>query len=102
MLVALYLRGEGWGANVRCTPGFWPSKYRQNFAALRPPEPKYHECSGASAGCASAQAAIDLAYEKMVLTMKYLDGVPPPPTATAPRPVDTSVIAGLDLGGLDL
>jgi hypothetical protein len=103
MLTGVYLRGDGWGAIVRCTPGFWPSKYRQTFADLRPPEPKYHECSGAAAGCNTAQAAIDLAYEKMVLTMKFLDGIirTDRPTKAEPK-LDTAVIAGLDLGGLDL
>lgn len=103
MLYGVYLRGNGWGAVVHCTPGFWPSKYRQTFADLRPPgEPKYHQCSGASEGCPNAQAAIDLAYEKMVLNMNQLDGII---RADRPRPepkLDSAVIAGIDLGALDL
>lgn len=97
-LTGVYLRGDGWGAIVRCTPGFWPSKYRQTFADLRPPEPKYHECSGASAGCSSAQAAIDLAYEKMVLTMNYLDGI----TRADPRSNRTKEPPSINFNGLDL
>lgn len=97
---SLYFRNVGWGAIVRCTPGFWPSKYRQTFADLRPPEPKYHECSGASDGCATAQQAIDRAYEKMVLNMNMLDGIV---RTDKPEPkLNPAVVAGIDLGSLDL
>lgn len=103
LLTALYQRGPGWGAIVRSLDGFWPSRYRETFKDLRPPEPKFHSCSGASAGCVTMQEAIDVAYEKMVLNMNYLDGI----TRAAapqrePKAVDPSILAGLDLGDIDL
>lgn len=102
-LYGVYLRGDGWGAIVSCTPGVWPSKYHQTFADMRPPgEPKYHQCSGASAGCPTAQAAIDLAYEKMVLNMQMLDGITRAAPAVKEKVLDPSVLKGLDLGSLDL
>lgn len=94
---ALYRRDGTWGCILYCTPNFWPSAYRENFADLRPPEPRFHSCSGASAGCKTPQEAIDLAFEKMKLNMAFLDGIPRPQ-----KPVDTAVIAGLDLGDIDL
>lgn len=100
----LYHRGSGWGAILACQPGFWPSKYVHTFKNMNPPTAPFHSCSCGSDGCASAQEAIDLAFEKLKLTMNYLDGL----TRNDPRPnqastqADTKFLAGVDLGDLDL
>lgn len=106
----LYCRHGKWGAILACTPLYWPSKYRQTFLDLRPPEPKFHSCSSGSTGCDTPQAAIDLAFEKLQASMAMLDGITRAPTrrhsSSGPNiqhlPIDTAVVAGLDLGDLDL
>lgn len=92
-LRGLYLTATGWGAVLSCTPGFWPSRYAKTFADVRSPHyPAYHSCSTGSTGCASPQAAIDTAFDKLRHTMDYLDGIQ---RAAGPT-------LGIDLGALDL
>lgn len=101
----LYRRGTGWGAILSCQPGFWPSKYVSTFKDLNPPTAPFHSCSIGSDNCASAQEAIDKAFEKLKLTMAYLDGITrtdPRPNRASPSTISPAVIAGVNLGELDL
>lgn len=98
----LYFRQGKWGAILACTPLYWPSQYRRTFFDLRPPEPKFHSCSSGSDGCATPQAAIDLAFEKLQLSMAMLDGITRAPPRREEPKIDTAIVAGLDLGDLDL
>ena len=99
-LHGLYWRGVGWGAILSCQPLFWPSKYRETFADLRPPEPKFHSCSAGSEGQTTAQNAIDLAFEKLKLTMSQLDGITRAPTAVTSASVKKEADDLLKLLGL--
>lgn len=92
--VALYSRRNGWAAQVRADSSWKTPSGGSHFGL-----------SGSSDGEETPQSAIDLAYEKMGLTIERLNAEPRRPMVgmkTEPKPLDPSAIAGLDLGGLDL
>lgn len=86
----IFSRGDGWGALVRCEPGFWPTKHGT-----------FHTCSTASYGCSSKELAISVAVEKLKLVMAQLDGYARAPVRPEPKH-NPAVLTGINLGELDL
>jgi hypothetical protein len=87
----LFYRGDGWGAILACTKDFWPTQYGT-----------FHTCSAASYGCSSKELAITVAFNKIKIAMSQIDGyIRTPPPRAEPK-LNSAVLAGVNLGDLDL
>lgn len=96
---ALYHFRSGWCASLRADDS-WKTPYGSSHYGL----------SGSSEGQDTPQAAIDMAFEKMVTIISRLDAEPRRPIVGV-KPtmkqerlpfVDPKVVEGLDLGALDI